>query len=59
MQRNQQGFILIYLVMLLFIITSSLLTLTAQYERMQRSQANIQTPFQALLEKSVLKASKN
>lgn len=59
MQRNQQGFILIYLVMLLFIITSSLLTLTAQYERMQSSQANIQTPFQALLEKSVLKASKN
>lgn len=59
MGNNQKGFILIYVVLLLFLVSSSVLALLTQYEQMQHSQAMIHEPFQALLEKSVLKASKN
>lgn len=57
--NNQRGVILIYLVLLLFLVSGSLLTVTEQYARMQQQQTTLQVPFSALLEKSVLKTGKN
>ncbi|MGL4972209.1 MAG: hypothetical protein ACRC6H_03615 [Culicoidibacterales bacterium] len=59
MHHNQRGFILIYLLVLVLLVSSSLLQVVSRYERAYRSEQVIDQPFQELLEKSLLKTSKN
>ncbi|MGL4953176.1 MAG: hypothetical protein ACRC5Q_05170 [Culicoidibacterales bacterium] len=59
MNQNQHGFILIYLLLLIVLVSSSLLQVVARYEQAVRSEKVIDRPFQQLLEKSLLKTGKN